>query len=181
MTLVTNKSESERTKKIKSKTIYANYLATQTKFQGGCVQIPPPIQSGSGASNQASVSTELLSGAVYTTSAEAAVIILQSRCTVTTNAPKVPSAPTNVTGVSGITRAVILSWTAPDYEGASPIILYTATSSPEGITATSDTTSVTVTGLTNNVPYTFTVFASNAEGNSLESSPSDEIIPTNNS
>jgi hypothetical protein len=45
MSLVTNKSESERIQKIKDRTLYANYLINQTKFQGGCDQLSPPIVS----------------------------------------------------------------------------------------------------------------------------------------
>ena len=88
MSLITNKSESERIQKIKDRTLYANYLATQTKFQGGCDPIAPSIQSGSGASKEASLVTEIRLGARYTTPDEAAVIVLRNSCPST--APPIP-------------------------------------------------------------------------------------------
>ncbi|TCZ75730.1 fibronectin type III domain-containing protein, partial [Paenibacillus albiflavus] len=78
---------------------------------------------------------------------------------VTPVAPIVPSAPTNVTATAGNRQATI-SFDAPASDGGSAITLYTVTSSPGGITATSTTASpVTVTGLTNGTAYTFTVVA----------------------
>ena len=88
----------------------------------------------------------------------------------------VPDPPTSVIGTRGNTQ-VSLSWTPPLYTGGSAIISYTATSNPGGFTATSSTTNVVVTGLTNGTPYTFTVIATNNIGNSLPSSPSLAITP----
>lgn len=169
MSLVTNKSESERIQKIKDRTLYANYLATQTKFQGGCDPIPPSIQSGSGASKEAYLVTDLRLGARYTTTEQAAAIVLVNSCAVA------PDAPTNVTAIPGDAQ-VLLSWTAPS-DGGSPITGYTVISSPGGITTTSTTTSATITGLTNLTSYTFTVIASNARGNSPASVASSPVLP----
>jgi hypothetical protein len=83
MSLVTNKTESERIQKLKDKTLYANYLATQTKFQGGCNPIPPPIQSGSGSSKESSLLISIRMGATYTTVEERDVIVAKSSCPVT--------------------------------------------------------------------------------------------------
>jgi hypothetical protein len=82
MSLVTNKTESERIQKLKDKTIYANYLAAQTKVQGGCYPAPLPIESGSDSSKQSSALTNLRLGANYTTTDEADIIILQNTCPV---------------------------------------------------------------------------------------------------
>ena len=80
MSLVTNKSESERIQKVKDRTLYANYLANQTKFQGGCDPLLSPIQSGSGASNQASLVTDIRLGARYTTVEQRDAIVVANTC-----------------------------------------------------------------------------------------------------
>lgn len=56
---------------------------------------------------------------------------------------------------------VVLSWTAPDARGE-PIIEYRVTESPGGRQTQCTSTTCTLTGLTNDVEYTFTVAARNA-------------------
>ena len=88
-------------------------------------------------------------------------------------------APTGVKAIAGDTEATV-NWTAPIYNGGSPITSYTVTSSPGGLTAkTPDgtTTNATVTGLTNDTPYTFTVVATNATRNLSPSIASIPITP----
>ena len=80
MSLVKNLTESERIQKLKDRTLYANYLINQTKFQQGCNQIPKEIQSGSGSANQASIVTDIRLGALYTTVAERDAIVLTNSC-----------------------------------------------------------------------------------------------------
>jgi hypothetical protein len=58
---------------------------------------------------------------------------------------------------------VVLSWTAPDGRGE-PIKQYRVTASAGGPTTLCASTTCTITGLTNNVEYTFTVAAENAVG-----------------
>ena len=53
--------------------------------------------------------------------------------------------------------------------------LYTATSSPGGITGTGTSSPVRVTGLTNATAYTFTITATNGYGNALASSSSNSV------
>ena len=48
-----------------------------------------------------------------------------------------PDPPTNVTAVAGDGEATV-SWSAPSFDGGSPIIQYTVTSSPGGLTAVVD-------------------------------------------
>lgn len=88
----------------------------------------------------------------------------------------VPTPPTFVSAVGGNTEATI-SFTAPSSTGGSPIISYTVTSNPDNIIATGISSPITVSGLTNDIPYTFTVVATNAIGDSVASSPSAEVTP----
>jgi hypothetical protein len=90
----------------------------------------------------------------------------------------VPSAPTAVTAVVGDTQATI-SFTAPTDNGGAALTSYTVTSSPGDFTCTvnAPTTSCIVSGLSNGTAYTFTVKATNANGDSLASTASSSITP----
>jgi titin len=88
----------------------------------------------------------------------------------------VPDAPTGATAVRGNAQATV-SWTAPAFNGGSPITGYTVTSSPGSFTCTSAGTSCTVTGLTNGTAYIFTVTATNAVGTGAPSWPSNIVTP----
>lgn len=91
--------------------------------------------------------------------------------------PGVPSAPTGVSASAGAGSATV-SFTAPTNTGGSTITNYTATSSPGNVSA-SGTSPITVTGLTNGTPYTFTVKANGNLGfSSVSSSASNSVTPT---
>ena len=83
--------------------------------------------------------------------------------------------PTSVTGVAG-NGQVVLSWTAPVSTGFLPILDYTITSSPVVSIPSTSSTSTTITGLANGTPYTFSVRARTAAGNS-SASASSPITP----
>ncbi|WP_163542143.1 Ig-like domain-containing protein [Occultella kanbiaonis] len=71
-------------------------------------------------------------------------------------------------------REVVLSWTAPNDNGA-PITGYTV--SGGGVSQTCATTTCTIGGLTNGNVYSFTVVATNEVGDSDASAASREAIP----
>ncbi|BBI30822.1 fibronectin type III domain-containing protein [Cohnella abietis] len=90
----------------------------------------------------------------------------------------VPNAPTGVTATAGDGQAEV-SFTAPSGNG-SAITLYTLTVWENGAqagTVTGTKSSITVTGLTNGKSYKFTVVATNAVGDSVESAESAEVTP----
>ncbi|WP_253691243.1 Ig-like domain-containing protein [Cellulosimicrobium protaetiae] len=72
-------------------------------------------------------------------------------------------------------KTVVLSWDPPNNNGAD-ITGYTVRSQ-NGYTKECGTTTCTLDGLTNNVKYTFTVFATNAVGDGPASPPSAEARP----
>ena len=88
-------------------------------------------------------------------------------------APATPGAPNAQMGDS----SAMVSWQAPSDNG-SVIDSYTVTSSPDGLTCSSQTTSCLVQGLTNNVSYTFTVKAHNLIGYSADSPSSTSAFAT---
>jgi hypothetical protein len=97
----------------------------------------------------------------------------------------VPDPPTIETATATGTTTASLAFAAPESDGRSPIISYTATSTPGLVTATvtqSGSGVFSITGLTPNTTYSFTVTALNAIGTSVSSSASNSItterVPT---
>tara|TARA_R110002012_G_scaffold235004_2_gene408848 strand:+ start:1123 stop:2478 length:1356 start_codon:yes stop_codon:yes gene_type:complete len=136
-------------------------------------------QAGSGSITV----TGLTNGVAYTFTVTAINAIGTSLASAVSNSlvpqPIVLGAPTIGTAVAGNQQATV-SFTAPSSDGGSVITSYTAASSPGGITGTlsqSGSGSITVTGLTNGVAYTFTVTATNAIGTSLVSAVSNSVVP----
>lgn len=89
-----------------------------------------------------------------------------------------PGRPTGVTASAGSTVADV-AWQAPASDGGALITGYLVTASPGGASAHVPyaARSAHVTGLTNGVPVTFRVVASNGTGNSLPSAPSNPVEP----
>ena len=88
----------------------------------------------------------------------------------------VPGAPTGVSATPGNASATV-SFSAPSNTGGTVITSYTVTSNPGGITATGTGSPITVSGLTNGTPYTFTVRATNSVGTGIASAASNSVTP----
>lgn len=91
--------------------------------------------------------------------------------------PVVPNSPTNVSSGQGGVGQAIVSFSAPSYNGGSPITGYTVVFSPGNIRATGPSSPITVSGLTPGASYTFTVVATNAVGDSNPSTGSITLSP----
>ena len=95
---------------------------------------------------------------------------------VTPQALTVPDPPTGVSATGG-NKAATVAWAAPANTGGSPLISYTITANPGALVMTvpASQTGVNFTGLTNGTTYSFTVHATNATGNSVESLTSNAV------
>jgi hypothetical protein len=90
----------------------------------------------------------------------------------------VPAAPAIGTALPGnLATNAIVSFTAPANTGGRAITGYTVTSTPGNVTASGASSPITIGGLTADLTYTFSVHATNAVGNSAESSASNQMIP----
>jgi hypothetical protein len=110
----------------------------------------------------------------------AATVVFKSAVAVP---PTVPAAPTGITAAAGNKTATI-NWSAPP-SGGSPITSYVVTpymsstaQTPVIVSGTPPATTTNLTGLMNNMAYTFTVTARNAIGYGPPSSASNSITPT---
>jgi uncharacterized membrane protein YgcG len=88
-----------------------------------------------------------------------------------------PDAPTGVTATAINESSATVSWTASANNGGSAIIKYVANAGA-GKSCESVTTSCVISGLATGTPYTFTVLANNAIGDSAASSPSSQLTLT---
>ena len=100
---------------------------------------------------------------------------------VTPTVPVPPSEPTSVVARPA-TMSALVSWTAPEHDGESPITGYTVTPYVDGVAgqplqAGPTATSITVGGLQNGTSYRFRVKATNQYGTSAESAPSAPAVP----
>jgi hypothetical protein len=172
---------SDLTNRRNNRVLYADRVIQQTTFdkglkkyivleggQSGAMTYPTYIRYGEGG-----VETTLEERESYVNSVNAADDAVGE-----TNTPviTIPDPPTSISATGGDTQATV-TFIAPANNGGSEILSYTVTSSPGGITATGSASPITVTGLTNGTPYTFTVVATNSVGDSASSSASTAVTP----
>ena len=152
-------------------------------INGYTVTSSPQGITATGTSSPITV-TGLTNGTAYTFTVTATNELgtgaASSASSAVTPAPTVtaPGAPTGISA-SVSNSSAIVSFTAPASTGGSAITGYTVTSSPQGITATGTSSPITVAGLTNGTPYTFTITATNAVGTGTASSASSPVTPAN--
>ena len=142
--------------------------------------------TATGASATSCTLTGLTNGTAYTVTVKArnnSGSSVASGVSASFKPSTVPSAPTGASGTSGANAQSVISWTAVPVgnNGGDPVIDYTATSSPGGLTCTAtgaSATSCTLTGLTNGTAYTVTVRARNNSGSSTASAASASFSPS---
>ena len=91
-----------------------------------------------------------------------------------------PNAPTIGTATAGAESASV-EFTASSSSKGGPTFSYRAVSNPGSIVGTSSSSPITVSGLTANTNYTFTVAAVNPTGYSEYTAPSNQVTPTERS
>lgn len=138
------------------------YADATITFQAGSAGQTLEVTVTRGATTNAASCNVSISGAALHEAADVVVV---------------PDAPTSVTATAG-TNSASVTGTAPADNGGGAITGYRATSSPGGVTGTSATLPVTVSGLTAGQAYTFTLAAQNTAGYGAESTPSNSITPT---
>jgi uncharacterized repeat protein (TIGR02543 family) len=125
--------------------------------------------------------TGLTNGELYTfkvTATNGIGTSAQSTASAAVKPSTIPSAPTSVVASAGDASASI-SFTAPATDGGSSITGYVVTAS-DGTTASGTSSPIRITGLANESAYTFTVKATNANGDSVASSASASATPKAN-
>ncbi|MDP4207544.1 MAG: fibronectin type III domain-containing protein [Bacteroidota bacterium] len=100
--------------------------------------------------------------------------MLSAKLTAQTPTPPDAPMPGMVTAGDGL---VTIIFAPPMNNGGSEITSYAVTSNPGNITVSGTTTSLTITGLTNGTPYTFTITATNTIGTSNPSFSTPPITP----
>ncbi len=152
----------------------SNFKATVKKYTGSAWE----SVGGSGFSKEAVSFTSLYvyEGTPYVAYSDGENLFKATVMKYESMPSSVPGAPTVISATAGDGEATV-SFTPPASDGGSPIMEYTVISSPEGKTGSGLTSPITVEGLTNGTAYTFTVIATNANGDSLPSAESESITP----
>lgn len=88
-----------------------------------------------------------------------------------------PSAPATVSAVTASSGQLLVSWDVTAGNGGATVTDYSATANPGGITCVVTGDSCVFERLTNGDAYTFTVVATNAVGDSVDSAASAGVAP----
>lgn len=163
-----------------------NFTVTPDQAINGTITITPSGAGSSGLSPtiltfsnsavaQTFTITPLTSGAITLTMTNGVGLYNASPLTYTANAvaPGVP----NIGTATPLNTSASIAFTPPTSDGGSTITQYRATSTPGSFQNTGTSSPIVVSGLSNGTPYTFTVRATNAIGNSAESSASNSATP----
>jgi Fibronectin type III domain len=140
----------------------------------------PGYRSNTSTTNVITI-TNLTKGQVYTFVANAYHIVgssANSNVSASYTLAQVPAAPTIGTATVTSATTANVTYSAPSDNGGANITSYTAISTPGNITATinqAGSGTISVTGLTAQVTYTFTVTATNSSGTSANSAVSNSI------
>jgi|GEM_PF-1042883 len=158
-------------------------LVPQNAGGGATWSVTPALPAGLslGAASGIVTGTPTVTSAAATYSLTATNAAGSDVAALTLAVHAVPGAPTGVTALGGSQKAYV-DWTAPSDEGTSPITAYTVTAAPGGATCTltmptSGPLTCTVTGLTDDSSYTFTVTAASAVGAGAASEPTAAVTP----
>ena len=129
-----------------------------TQYPGGFISKSPALPNGSTA------------GGIWTLNQQAA----SRKANLW---PTTPGAPTSPVATAPSDTTASVSFVAPSEIGSSAITSYTVTSNPGNITASGVISPITVTGLTTNTAYTFTVTATNGAGTGPASVATNSVTP----
>ena len=133
-------------------------------------------------SNFARISTPKIISSLAIAAAAFLAPVSAASASVAAHVSTAPSAPTSVSfsATSGSPLSGTLTWSAPSSTGGSNITGYAVTSTPSGITCSTNasTRSCSISGLTKGSSYTFSVVATNAVGNSAAGVSSSYKAPS---
>lgn len=142
----------------------ATVTVNGTPVASGSASVALPLDVGSNTLNVMVTSGDATSTSTYTVTVTRQVIA--------------PAAPTDVQamlGVPGSGQATV-SWTPSASSGSSALVDYTV-SGGSGCATSAGGSSCVVSGLVEGTAYTFTVTATNAEGGTATSLPSNSVTP----
>ena len=166
-----------------------NFTVTPNSLYNGTVTLTPTGTASTGLSaivltfsNSATAQTfnitPTVAGIITLSATNSGTLTNPANLTYIVNAVT-PGAPTSVVATAG-NKTASVTFAAPVNNGGTVITGYTVTSIPAGgtdINAGSTSFTHTITGLTNNTSYTFTVKATNSVGASVASAASNLVIP----
>ena len=138
----------------------SQYVASLSPSDGSCT-VDGLHASCSGLSN----------GIAYSISVVAVNSFGVSPAATATSIPRTrPSAPTIVAALGG-KSSVSVDLAPPSFDGGAPVLSYTLTASPSGLSVSAASGPLVLSGLSNGTSYSLTLTASNVAGTSVASEP----------